>query len=36
MSNTMSIILIVVAAILGIAWYMRRKSRIEREKRGGR
>ena len=36
MSNTLSIILVVVAAILGIAWYMRRKSRIEREKRGGR
>ena len=36
MSNTLSIILVVVAAVLGIAWYMRRKSRIAREKRMGR
>ncbi len=33
MNNTLSIILVVVAAVLGIAWYMRRKGRIEREKR---
>ena len=36
MSNTLSIILIVVAAVLGIAWYMRRKNRIAREKKMGR
>lgn len=34
--STLNIILLVVAAILGVAWWMRRKSRIEREKRGGR
>lgn len=36
MSNTLSIILVVVAAILGIAWYTRRKNRIRREKQMGR
>lgn len=36
MNNTLSIILIVVAAVLGIAWYTRRKNRIAREKKMGR
>ncbi len=36
MSNTLNIILVVVAAVLGIVWYMRRKNRIDREKKMGR
>jgi hypothetical protein len=34
--STLNIILLVVAAVLGLAWWMRRKNRIEREKRMGR
>ncbi len=30
--NTLNIILIIVAALLGIAWYTRRRNRINREK----
>jgi len=36
MDSTLSIVLVVVAAVLGMAWYMRRKNRIAREKKMGR
>lgn len=34
--STLNIILIVLAAILGVAWYTRRRNRIRREKQMGR
>jgi hypothetical protein len=34
--STLNIVLIVIAAVLGIAWYTRRKNRIRREKKMGR
>lgn len=34
--DTLNIVLIVLAIILGVAWYTRRRNRIRREKMGRR
>lgn len=34
--SRLNIVLIVIAAVLGLAWYTRRKNRIRREKQMGR
>lgn len=32
--DTLDIVLIVLAVVLGLAWWMRRRSRIQRDSRG--